>query len=141
MTVLDPTCDPQSPLFISRLDPLFRSDVTLVKDRPTQAFLAACRRLEFDHSSPSRRGPGRPRKNSVEQTPDKELALAAPMNAQQEIKRLKNFRLTKFEFGFITGLEGHEPNPSQQVTLNKIINRYSHMMGTEGNYGQQPLRN
>jgi hypothetical protein len=59
------------------------------------------------------------------------------MNAQQQINRLKNFRLTKFEFGFLTGLEGHEPTPAQQQTLNKIANRYSHM-GAEGEYGQQP---
>jgi hypothetical protein len=60
------------------------------------------------------------------------------MNAQQQINRLKNFRLTKFEFGFVTGLEGHEPSPSQQLTLNKIANRYAHAWATEGNYEQLP---
>jgi hypothetical protein len=50
--------DVRSRDFRSALDPLFQSDVILVKDRPTQAFLAAMRRMEYDQTSlpPKRRG-------------------------------------------------------------------------------------
>ena len=57
--------DVRSRDFRSALDPLFQSDVTLVKDRPTQAFLAALRRMEYDHGAPPKRR-GRPAKVGAE---------------------------------------------------------------------------
>jgi hypothetical protein len=56
------------------------------------------------------------------------------MNSSTTLERLLSLRLTKFEFGFCLGLQGHSPTPAQQVTLEKIINRYSHVFGSqEGN--------
>jgi hypothetical protein len=54
------------------------------------------------------------------------------MNAQESLQQLRSLKLTKFEFGFVLGLEGHEPTPKQQKVLQDIKNRYAHFWATEG---------
>jgi hypothetical protein len=47
-------------------------------------------------------------------------------NIDQTIDRLLSLRLTKFQFGFVSGLRGH-PNPSrdQREKLASIASRYT----------------
>ena len=64
------------------------------------------------------------------------------MSTQEQIQHLLNLKLTKFEFGFACGLQGHEPTPQQQQILQRAINRHANL-AREGNpHDQQsPLRN
>jgi hypothetical protein len=54
-------------------------------------------------------------------------------NVQLLIRRLLQLRLTKYEFGFLTGLQSHNPTPRQSSILAKIKNRYA-PVELEGNY-------
>lgn len=60
------------------------------------------------------------------------------MNTEQQIQKLLGLRLTKFEYGFCLGLQGHEPSPQQQKVITKMLNRHSLIVGMEGNYEQPP---
>jgi hypothetical protein len=62
------------------------------------------------------------------------------MSTQEQIKHLLTLKLTKFEFGFALGLQGHEPTPQQQQTLQRAINRHANL-AREGIYDQQPPKN
>ena len=54
-------------------------------------------------------------------------------SVQLLIRRLLQLRLTKYEFGFLTGLQSHNPTPRQSSILAKIKNRYA-PVELEGKY-------
>jgi hypothetical protein len=45
------------------------------------------------------------------------------MSPQQTIDRLLQMRLTKFQYGFVLDLQGHEPSPNQLRILKEILER------------------
>jgi len=55
------------------------------------------------------------------------------------LRRLLQLRLTKFEYGFVTGLLGHCPTPAQQNILAKLQTRYASVWKQkEGKYERSP---
>jgi hypothetical protein len=48
-----------------------------------------------------------------------------PGDTQGRIRRLLQLRLTKYEVGFLRGLQTHTPTPRQSITLAEIENRYA----------------
>jgi hypothetical protein len=43
------------------------------------------------------------------------------------IQKLLSLRLTKFQFGFCSGLKGHKPSKEQAETLARILARYENV--------------
>ena len=43
------------------------------------------------------------------------------------IRKLLSIRLTKFQYGFCLGLQGHTPTPEQAAILRQIVSRYSNI--------------
>lgn len=43
------------------------------------------------------------------------------------ISKLLTVRLTKFQYGFCLGLQGHAPTPEQAAILRRIVSRYSNI--------------
>jgi hemerythrin-like domain-containing protein len=50
------------------------------------------------------------------------------------ISKLLTIRLTKFQYGFVLGLQGHIPTPEQADILRRIVSRYSNVW----NYINEP---
>jgi hypothetical protein len=50
-------------------------------------------------------------------------------SSQATINKLLGLRLTKFGYGFILGLQGHEPTQQQRDILRSIVERYPTVFG------------
>jgi hypothetical protein len=53
------------------------------------------------------------------------------MQIEEQISKLLGLRLTKFQYGFVLGLKGHEPTPEQRDILRSIIERYPPVFGNK----------
>ena len=50
-------------------------------------------------------------------------------NTDQIIDKLLGMRLTKFQFGFVSGLRGHQhPSDEQRAMLARVVSRYENVI-------------
>ena len=56
------------------------------------------------------------------------IPMIADLNDHElAISKLLSVRLTKFQYGFCLGLQGHAPTPEQVAILRRIVSRYSNI--------------